>query len=125
MAEKEKLPIKTADELLTQCAQLEEMDIEIEPLKTTLRIRALSKTTHHQIRAAARKGDGFDDALIDFGVLKHGIVQPVLSDAQLRQLCDKAPSGVMELILECILRLSGLTTERQKAVEKIFTSTQT
>jgi hypothetical protein len=124
MSEKQKLPIKTADELMTQCAQLAEMDIEIEPLQTTLRIRALSKTMHHKIRAEARKGDGFDDALVDLGVLKHGIIAPVLSEAQFKQLCDTAPAGVMEFICECVLRLSGLTLERHKEVEKLFTSTR-
>jgi hypothetical protein len=112
-------PIKSAEEILAM-PDLKEMQIHVPEWDSRVRIKALSKGRHQAIRKECVKDGVFDAERWEWAVLRQGIVEPQFTDAQFEQLREKSAAAI-ELIGQAIIKLSGLTPERTKEIEKLFT----
>jgi hypothetical protein len=90
-------------------ARLPEREITLEGVGE-LRVRALS-------RAEAMRLKEFSDKAVEGEtlVLKLGVVDPVLSDDDVRAWRDVAPADEIETVLGAILDLSGLTPDEARS----------
>lgn len=84
-------------------ARLPEGEVEVEG--GTIRVRALSRTEVMQFKTLADKGD--HDAVEHF-ILSKGVLEPALSDKELRTWRGVAVALEIEPVLNRILELSGL-----------------
>ena len=80
-----------------------------------LRVRALSRAEAIRLKDFAEKTAEGESL-----VLKLGVVDPVLSDDDVRAWRDAAPAEEIETVLGAILDMSGLTPAERRATKASF-----
>lgn len=106
----------TRDELLGQTGPPED-EVEI-PGLGKVRVRGLTRTEVLSVRKAADNAgpvDGPRVLVLERKLLSAGMVEPKLSEDDIRAWQNVAPAGQMEPITEKIQELSGLSEGSEKA----------
>ncbi len=98
---------------LAMC-RLPEEDVQIEGVGT-VRIRSLSRN-----EVLGIKGVELPVAEMERRLLAASMVQPKLTEDQVRAWQDAAPAGELEPLTQAIMRLSGLSPDAPKEAVKGF-----
>lgn len=109
------MSILTLEQLLAQPdadALTEKVDLTPYGWPGTVRIRALSLEARDRIREACTAGREFDQVRFDTLILVEGLVEPRLTEEQVRALRTKAV-GPQQAIINRIQDLSGITPRGQ------------
>lgn len=94
-------------------ARLPEKDVEIEGVGT-IRVRGLTRGL--AILVADTDGTAKRERLI----LRHGLVDPVLTDEDVKAWMESAPAGEVDKVVTEIARLSGMLPESEKEAVQRF-----
>lgn len=94
-------------------SRLPEKDIDIEGVGT-LRVRGLTRGL--AILVADTDGTAKRERLI----IRHGLVDPVLTDNEIKEWMEAAPSGEVDQVVTEIARLSGMLPDSEKEAVQRF-----
>jgi hypothetical protein len=84
-------------------------DVEV-PDVGTVQIRPLSRAEAHGLR-----GQEMDEQQMEIRLLALALVEPKLTEADVKEWQEAAPAGELEPVVRAILRLSGMEAQHAKA----------
>lgn len=106
----------TVDKELLFKSRLPEADVDVPGLGVTVRVRGLSRAEAMQIQ----KLEG--TAAIERAMLAMALVDPQLSEGEVRQWQEAAPAGELEPITDKVAELSGMKQDSAKDAYKELAS---
>lgn len=97
--------------------------VEVPQWGGCVRVQGLSKAQQQAMRRDANGPDGLDTDTMELLMFKYGVAEPKFSDAGIQALKEKS-SAAFDLVLQEIIKVSGVSEEAIKQAEAEFPKLQ-